>query len=81
MAELIFQEVWWEPKSISICYITMFSILWNQVNVTGIVNKSSASFFVITTTYSTVAKKNSGVAVVQESFTWHAKTSTDQLQY
>ena len=34
MAELIFQEVWWEPKSISICYIKMFSILWNQLNVT-----------------------------------------------
>ena len=78
MAEPIFQEVWWEPKSISICYTTMFSILWNQVNVTDIVNKSSVSFFVIITT---VAKKNSGVVVVQESFTWHAKTSTDQLQY
>ena len=55
----------------------MFSILWNQVNVTDIVNKSSVSFFVIITT---VAKKNSGVVVVQESFTWHAKTSTDQLR-
>ena len=27
IAELIFQEVWWEPKSISICYIKMFSVL------------------------------------------------------
>ena len=78
MAELIFQEIWWEPKSISICYITMFSILWNQVNITDIVNKSSVRFFAIITT---VAKKNSGVVVVQESFTWHAKTSTGQLQY
>ena len=74
----MFQEVWWEPKSISICYITMFSILWNQVNVTDIVNKSSISFFVIVTT---VAKKNSGVVIVPESFTWHAKTSTDQLNH
>ena len=56
----------------------MFSILWNQVNVIDRVNKSSVSFFVIITT---VAKKNSGVVVVQESFTWHAKTSTDLLQY
>ena len=77
MAELIFQEVWWEPKSISICYIKMFSILWNKVNVTDIVNKSSVSFFVIITT---VAKENSGIVIVQESFTWHAKTNTDQLQ-
>ena len=45
MTELIFQELWWAPKSISICYITMFPILWNQVNVTDIVNKSSESFF------------------------------------
>ena len=65
MAELIFQKVWWEPKSISICYITMFSISWNQANVTDIVNKLWVSFFVIIIT---VAKKNSGVAVVQESF-------------
>ena len=56
----------------------MFSILWNQVNVTEIVNKSSVSFFAI---ISTAAKKNSGVVVVQESFTLHAKTSTDPLQY
>ena len=41
----------------------MFSISWNQVNVTDIVNKSSVSFFVIITT---VAKKNSGVVVVQD---------------
>ena len=33
MAEKIFQEVWWEPKSISIWYITMLSVLWNQVNI------------------------------------------------
>ena len=78
MAELIFHEVCWEPKSISISYITMFSILWNQVNITDIVNKSSVSFLVI---INTVVKKNSGVVVVQESFTWHARTSTDQLQY
>ena len=45
MAELIFQEVWWEPKSISICYIKMFSVSQNQVNVTDIVNKSPVSFF------------------------------------
>ena len=45
MTELIFQEVWWEPKSISMYYITMFSALKNQVNVTDIVNKSSVSFF------------------------------------
>ena len=50
MSELTIQEIWWEPKSISVCYITMFSILWNQVNVTDIVNKSSVSFFVIITT-------------------------------
>ena len=62
MAELILQEVCWEPKSILICYITMFSVLWNQVNVTDIVNKSSVSFFIITK----VAKKNSGVVVVQD---------------
>ena len=42
MVELIFQEVWWKPKSISICYITMLSVLWNQVNVKDRVNKSSA---------------------------------------
>ena len=45
MDELIFQEVWWEPKSISICDIAVSSILSNQVNVTDIVNKSSVSFF------------------------------------
>ena len=47
MAELflIFQEVWCEPKSILIFYITMFSVLKNQVNVTDIVNKSSVTFF------------------------------------
>ena len=73
MAELIFQEVWWESKSISICYIIMFSILWNQINVTDIVNKSSVSFFVI---INTVATKNSALVVVQESFTLHAKKST-----
>ena len=78
MDKLIFQEVWWELKSISICYITMFLILWNQVNVRDVVNKSSVSAFVIITT---ISKKNSGVVVVQESFTWHARTSTDQLQY
>ena len=27
MAEVIFQEVWWEPKSITICYMTMFPVL------------------------------------------------------
>ena len=43
----------------------MFSILWNQVNVTDIFNKSGVSFFVVITT---VAKKNSGVVVVQKSF-------------
>ena len=63
MAELIFQEVWWEPKSFSICYITMFSIWSNQVNVTYIINKSSVSFFII---ISKVAKKNSGVVTVQD---------------
>ena len=64
MAELflIFQEVWCKPKSILIFYITMFSVLKNQVNVTDIVNKSSVSFFIITT----VAKKNSRVVVVQD---------------
>ena len=35
MAELIFEEVLWEPKSISICYITIFSVLEKQVNVIG----------------------------------------------
>ena len=30
MAELIFQEVWWEPPSISICYITIF-LLYTEV--------------------------------------------------
>ena len=40
----------------------MFSILWNQVNVTDIVNKSSVSFSVIIK----VAKKNPGVVVVQD---------------
>ena len=44
----------------------MFSILSNQVNVTDLVNKSLVSFFFIITT---VVKKNSGVLVVQESFT------------
>ena len=78
MAELIFQEVWWESKSISVSYITMFPIPWNQIKVTDIVNESSVSFFVIITT---VAKENSGVVVVQESFTWHARRNTDQLQY
>ena len=78
MAKLIFQEVWWEPKSISICYMTMFSVLLNQVNVTDIVNKSSVSFFIVTK----VAKNNSGVFAVQDRIImWHAKKSTDQLQY
>ena len=36
----------------------MYPILWNQVNVTDIANKSSGSFFVIITT---VARENSGV--------------------
>ena len=49
MTDLIFQDVWWEPKSVSICYITMFWIFWNQVRVTDIVNKTSVSFFVIIT--------------------------------
>ena len=40
----------------------MFSILKNQVNVTDIGNKSSASFFIITK----LAKKNLGVVVVQD---------------
>ena len=62
MAERIFQEVWWEPKSISICYIKIFSVLQNQVNVTDIVNKSSVSFFIITK----VAKKSSVVVAVQD---------------
>ena len=62
MAELKFQEVWEEPKSISICYTTMFSVLKNQVNVTDIVNKSPVSFFIITI----VAKKNSGAVVAQD---------------
>ena len=47
MADLIFQEVWWEPQSASLCYITMFSILENQVNGSDIVNKSSVSFFIV----------------------------------
>ena len=63
MAEVIFQEVWWEPESVSICYITMFSILWNQVNVSDIVNESSVSFFYYILKY--LAKKDSGLVVVQ----------------
>ena len=51
MVELIFQEVWSEQKSISICYITMFSVLQNQVNVTDIENKSSVSFFSLLLNY------------------------------
>ena len=43
MAELIFEEVLF----ISVGYITMFSILQNQVNVCDTVNKSSVSFFII----------------------------------
>ena len=39
----------------------MFSILYNQVKVTDILNKPSVSFFIITK----VAKYNSGLAVVQ----------------
>ena len=63
MAELIFQEVWWEPQPVSICYITMFSVLQNQVNVSDIVNKSSVSLFYYILKY--LAKKNSGLVVVQ----------------
>ena len=58
---MIFQKVWGEPKSILICYNTIFSVLWNQVNVTDTVNKSSVSFFIITK----VSKKNSGVVFAQ----------------
>ena len=65
MAALMFQEVWREPQSISICYITMFSILKNQANVTDIVNKSSVRVFFITK----VAKKYSRVVAVQDRIT------------
>ena len=76
MAEPIFQEVCKEPKSISICNMTMFSVLYNQVNVTDIVNKLSVSFLLL------LAKKNSGVVVAQDRIiTWNAKASTDQLRY
>ena len=55
----------------------MFSILKNQVNITDIVNKSSASFI------TKVAKKNSvtaKVVVVQDRIiTWHAKKA--QINY
>ena len=40
----------------------MFSVSLNQANVTNIVSKSSASFFIITK----VPKKNSGVVVVHD---------------
>ena len=65
MAALMFQEVLREPQSISICYITMFSILKNQANVTDIVNKSSVRVFFITK----VAKKYSRVVAVQDRIT------------
>ena len=82
MAELIFQEVLWEPKSTSICCITLFSILSNQVNVTDIVNKPSVGFFIIITT---IAKKNSGVVLahwsqrewMNESMNWADFLHTD----
>ena len=55
----------------------MFSILKNQVNITDIVNKSSASFI------TKVAKKNlvtAKVVVVQDRIiTWHAKKA--QINY
>ena len=63
MAEVIFQEIWWEPESVSICYITMSSILWNQVKVSDIVNESSVSFFYYILKY--LAKKDSRLVVVQ----------------
>ena len=46
MPKLIFPEVW-EPQSISNCYITMLLIVYYQINVTDLVNESSAGFLLL----------------------------------
>ena len=47
MAKLIFEEVWCEPQYISVWCVTMFLMLYNQVNASDVVNKSSVSSFII----------------------------------
>ena len=56
----------------------MFSILQNQVNVSDIVNKSSVNFFYYILKY--LAKKNSGLVVVQNKNYLTCKKRTDQLK-
>ena len=56
----------------------MVSILWNQVNVTNIVNKLPVSFSCY---YYYSHKEQFRGIVVQESFWWHVKTSTNHITW
>ena len=78
MVELIFQEVWWELQSVSICCITKFSILYNQVNVSDMVNKSSVGFFLLYTKVPSKEEFRISCCWKQESL-FDMQKRTDQL--